>query len=120
MLLPTKTLIALSRLAEKGAKLWLDSSSVNAAIITAFKSSCDRRLKRKGKAGKKVGEKEASSDDPITGDPGVQNLVISAVYNVSPVALAKSVKNDAEIEGMKNSHLRYCIEGLLNQCSFLF
>ncbi|XP_066398896.1 aminopeptidase P2-like [Miscanthus floridulus] len=94
------------RLAEKGAKLWLDSSSVNAAIITAFKSSCDRRLKRKGKAGKKVGENEASSDDPITGDPGVQNLVISAVYNVSPVALAKSVKNDAEIEGMKNSHLR--------------
>lgn len=94
------------RLAEKGAKLWLDSSSVNAAIITAFKSSCDRRMKKKGKAGKKVGEKEASSDDPITGDLGVQNGVISAVYNVSPVALAKSVKNDAEIEGMKNSHLR--------------
>lgn len=94
------------RLAEKGAKLWLDSSSVNAAIITAFKSSCDRRMKKKGKAGKKVGEKEASSDDPITGDLGVQNGVISAVYNVSPVALAKSVKNDAEIEGMKTSHLR--------------
>ncbi|KAG0542107.1 hypothetical protein BDA96_02G074900 [Sorghum bicolor] len=94
------------RLAEKGAKLWLDSSSVNAAIITAFKSSCDRCMKKKGKTGKKVEEKEASSDDPIIGDPGVQNGVISAVYNVSPVALAKSVKNDAEIEGMKSSHLR--------------
>lgn len=104
MLLLIKTLIALSRLAEKGAKLWLDSSSVNAAIITAFKSSCD--MKKKGKAGEKVGEKEASSNDRITGDPSVHNGVISAVYNVSPVALAKSVKNDAEIEGMKNSHLR--------------
>ncbi|ONM52316.1 Metallopeptidase M24 family protein [Zea mays] len=92
------------RLAEKGAKLWLDSSSVNAAIITAFKSSCD--MKKKGKAGEEVGEKEASSNDRITGDPSVHNGVISAVYNVSPVALAKSVKNDAEIEGMKNSHLR--------------
>jgi Xaa-Pro aminopeptidase len=112
MLLLIKTLIALSRLAEKGAKLWLDSSSVNAAIITAFKSSCD--MKKKGKAGEEVGEKEASSNDRITGDPSVHNGVISAVYNVSPVALAKSVKNDAEIEGMKNSHLRYCIEGLLN------
>jgi Xaa-Pro aminopeptidase len=77
-------------------------------------------MKKKGKTGKKVEEKEASSDDPIIGDPGVQNGVISAVYNVSPVALAKSVKNDAEIEGMKSSHLRYCIEGALNQCCFLF
>ncbi|CAL5066519.1 unnamed protein product [Urochloa decumbens] len=66
------------RLAEKGAKLWLDSSSVNAAIVTAFKSSC----------------------------PDVENGAIHAVYNVSPVTLAKSVKNEAEIEGMKNSHLR--------------
>ncbi|CAL5079121.1 unnamed protein product [Urochloa decumbens] len=66
------------RLAEKGAKLWLDSSSVNAAIVTAFKSSC----------------------------PDVENGAVHAVYNVSPVTLAKSVKNEAEIEGMKNSHLR--------------
>ncbi|CAL5089281.1 unnamed protein product [Urochloa decumbens] len=66
------------RLAEKGAKLWLDSSSVNAAIVTAFKSSC----------------------------PDVENGALHAVYNVSPVTLAKSVKNEAEIEGMKNSHLR--------------
>lgn len=79
---------------------------MNAAIITAFKSSCDRHMKKKGKTGEKVGEKEASSNNRITGDPSVHNGVISAVYNVSPVALAKSVKNDAEIEGMKNSHLR--------------
>jgi len=97
----------LSRLAEKGAKLWLDSSSVNAAIITAFKSSCDKHMKKKGKAGEKV-EKEAYSDEPT----GVENGALNAVYNVSPVTLAKSVKNEAEIEGMKNSHLRYCLEEL--------
>ncbi|RLN34885.1 uncharacterized protein C2845_PM03G23490 [Panicum miliaceum] len=89
------------RLAEKGAKLWLDSSSLNAAIVTAFKSSCDKQMKKKGNAGKKV-EKEASSDEPT----GVENGALNAVYNVSPVTLAKSVKNEAEIEGMKNSHLR--------------
>lgn len=84
---------------------------MNAAIVTAFESSCDRCMKNKGKARKKI---EASSDEPITGDHGVQNGDQNAVYNVSPVTLAKSVKNDAEIEGMKNSHLRYCIEGHLN------
>lgn len=95
------------RLAERGAKLWLDSSSVNAAIVTAFKSSCDRHMKKKGKAGKKVGEKQASSDEPTTRGSDVQNGALNTVYNVSPVTLAKSVKNEAEIEGMKNSHLRY-------------
>ncbi|TKW31076.1 hypothetical protein SEVIR_2G081300v4 [Setaria viridis] len=94
------------RLAEKGAKLWLDSSSMNAAIVTAFISSCDRHMKKKGKSGKKVGEKEASSDKPTTRGPVVENGALNVVYNVSPVTLAKSVKNEAEIEGMKNSHLR--------------
>ncbi|WVZ62377.1 hypothetical protein U9M48_012135 [Paspalum notatum var. saurae] len=93
------------RLAEKGAKLWLDSSSVNAAIVTAFKSSWNRHIKKKA-AGKQIGEKEASSDERTTRGPGVQSEALNAVYNVSPVTLAKSVKNEAEIEGMKNSHLR--------------
>lgn len=97
----------MSRLAEKGAKVWLDSSSVNAAIVTAFKSSYDRQMKKKGKLGKKVGEKEASSDEPTTRSLCVEDGELNAVFNVSPVTLAKSVKNEAEIEGMKNSHLRY-------------
>lgn len=79
---------------------------MNAAIVTAFKSSCDRRMKKKGKVWKKVGEKEASLDKPTT-SPGVEDGALNAVFNVSPVTLAKSVKNEAEIEGMKNSHLRY-------------
>jgi Xaa-Pro aminopeptidase len=80
---------------------------MNAAIITAFISSCDRHMKRKGKLGNKVEEKEVSSDTPINRSPGVENGAVNAVFNVSPVTLAKSIKNEAEIEGMKNSHLRY-------------
>lgn len=93
------------RLAEKGAKLWLDSSSVNAAIVSVFRSSCDRYAKKVGKSGTQI-KKEASSDEPTTRSPGVQNGSLNGLYKVSPVTLAKSVKNEAEIEGMKNSHLR--------------
>ncbi|KAL6839110.1 hypothetical protein ACP4OV_031164 [Aristida adscensionis] len=94
------------RLAAKGVKLWLDSSSVNAAIVSAFRSSCDRYMKNKGKAGRKIELKEASSDEPTTTGSGVENGALNALYRVSPVTLAKSVKNEAEIEGMKKSHLR--------------
>lgn len=30
----------------------------------------------------------------------------TAVYRSSPIALAKALKNDAELEGMRNAHLR--------------
>ncbi|XP_037462240.1 aminopeptidase P2-like [Triticum dicoccoides] len=87
------------RLAEKGAKLWLDSSSVNAAIVSVFRSGCDRYMGKRGKTGRQIGKK-ASSDDPR------QNMELNGLYKGSPVTLAKSVKNEAEIRGMKNSHLR--------------
>ncbi|VAH04446.1 unnamed protein product [Triticum turgidum subsp. durum] len=93
------------RLAEKGAKLWLDSSSVNAAIVSVFRSGCDRYMRKRGKTGRQIG-KEASSDDPTTKKRGVQNMELNGLYKASPVTLAKSVKNEAEIRGMKNSHLR--------------
>uniref|UniRef100_A0A0E0HLY3 Aminopeptidase P N-terminal domain-containing protein n=1 Tax=Oryza nivara TaxID=4536 RepID=A0A0E0HLY3_ORYNI len=93
------------RLAENGAKLWLDSSSINAAIVNVFRSSCERYVKKRGKAGRQIG-KESSQGDPATGSSGVQNGTVNALYKVSPATLAKAVKNEAEVEGMKSSHLR--------------
>jgi Xaa-Pro aminopeptidase len=93
------------RLAEKGANLWLDSSSVNAAIVSVFRSGCARYLKKRGKTGRQTG-KESSSDEPTTTSHGVQNSAVNGLYQVSPVTLAKSIKNEAETVGMKNSHLR--------------
>uniref|UniRef100_A0ACD5X7F9 Uncharacterized protein n=1 Tax=Avena sativa TaxID=4498 RepID=A0ACD5X7F9_AVESA len=93
------------RLAEKGAKLWLDSSSVNAAIVSVFRSGSDRYMKKRGKTGRQTG-KEPSSVELPTKSHGVQNSTVNGLYKVSPVTLAKSVKNKAEISGMKNSHLR--------------
>ncbi|XP_078181466.1 metallopeptidase M24 family protein [Carex rostrata] len=78
-------------LALKGTKLWLDSSSVNAAIVSVFRSACERYSTELNN--------NSSNQNIHYGGP-------DAVYKVSPVALAKAVKNNAEIEGMKNAHLR--------------
>ncbi|KAM0952039.1 putative xaa-Pro aminopeptidase [Dioscorea sansibarensis] len=71
----------LESLAAGGAKLWLDSSTVNAAVVSIYKSACNKngRFGEKGLAG---------------------------LYRASPVAIAKAVKNESELEGMCNSHLR--------------
>ncbi|XP_039140309.1 aminopeptidase P2 [Dioscorea cayenensis subsp. rotundata] len=71
----------LESLAAEGAKLWLDSSTMNAAVVNIYKSACDinGRFVEKGLAG---------------------------LYRASPVSIAKAVKNESELEGMRNSHLR--------------
>ncbi|KAJ4832200.1 Aminopeptidase P2 [Turnera subulata] len=88
-------------LAAKGAELWLDTSSVNAAIANTYKSACDRRLQsRATKTGRK-GDTSNGSHDQSCGPSGV--------YRPSPISLAKAVKNKAELEGMQHSHLRKLI-----------
>ena len=88
-------------LAEKGANLWLDPVSVNAAIANAYRNACDKyfiRLgnKRKGK------DKTSETSNSHVGPTGV--------YKSSPVSIAKALKNHAELEGMRNSHLRlHCV-----------
>lgn len=84
-------LSAIESLAARGVKLWLDPSCINAAIVSTYRSACD----------KFVGEPEKSSSSS-NGQPGGP----SAVYLSSPISLAKAVKNDTELEGMRNSHLR--------------
>nr|GMD45351.1 probable Xaa-Pro aminopeptidase P [Ipomoea batatas]GMD46844.1 probable Xaa-Pro aminopeptidase P [Ipomoea batatas] len=85
-------------LAEKGANLWLDKSSVNAAITNAYKTACDRYSRSPGI--KKRSNKSTNLDtNGLSGQP-------HALYRSSPVSMAKAVKNSAELEGMQNCHLR--------------
>ncbi|KAL0304718.1 UNVERIFIED_CONTAM: Aminopeptidase P2 [Sesamum angustifolium] len=85
-------------LALKGASLWLDTSSVSAAIVNTFKSACDKYISTTGvvKSNKKA----------VPNCPDGQSCGPTAVYRSSPVSLAKAVKNEAELEGMRNCHLR--------------
>lgn len=93
--------ISLFSLAAQGTHLWLDTSSVNAAIVNTYKSSCDRymgSLRNKTKGMRKM---QDSSNGQSGGPAGV--------YKPSPISIAKAVKNHAELEGMQNSHLRQLI-----------
>ncbi|KAL2942087.1 Aminopeptidase P2 [Bienertia sinuspersici] len=80
-------------LAVEGAHLLIDASSVNAAIVNAFNS-----------AAKSHDRKEHKSKSYNSSDSGFD--VATAVYRSSPISTAKALKNHAEIEGMRNSHLR--------------
>lgn len=91
-------LYEIERLAVQGTHLWLDNSSVNAAIANTYKCACDRymgSLRNKTKDMKKMHDASNTQCD----GPAV-------VYKTSPISVAKAVKNHAELEGMKNSHLR--------------
>ncbi|XP_068647791.1 aminopeptidase P2 [Aristolochia californica] len=87
-------LSGIESLVAEGGKLWLDTSSVNAAILHAYQSACDRYYQRHDRKSKSTEVPNFPSEGP------------SGVYKVSPVTLAKAIKNRAEIEGMRNSHLR--------------
>ncbi|KAF9593734.1 hypothetical protein IFM89_024738 [Coptis chinensis] len=89
----------IDRLAAKGVQLWLGTSSVNAAIVNTYRSACDKylvKLLSKNKSG-------------ALERPNGRIAHPSAVYRISPISMAKAVKNKAELEGMQSSHLRYII-----------
>lgn len=81
--LKNRNIVPFFSLAVQGTCLWLDTSSVNAAIVNTYKSACERCTMSNGHS---------------VGHPGV--------YKSSPISVAKAVKNYAELEGMQNSHLR--------------
>lgn len=83
------------RLAARGASLWLDTSSVNAAIVNAYRAACDRYYQNcENKHKTRTNGFDGSSDVPFS------------VHKVSPVSQAKAIKNESELEGMRNCHLR--------------
>ncbi|XP_077213779.1 metallopeptidase M24 family protein [Tasmannia lanceolata] len=93
-------------LAAQGANVWLDTSSVNAAIVSAYKSACYRYLGRLGNTNKSKAGRDKSVTIQTWGGSNIPIEGPAGVYRVSPVTQAKAVKNHAEIEGMQNSHLR--------------
>lgn len=89
------------RLAGEGAKLWLDASRVSVAIKNAFSDACMQYYdncmsSRSSKSGSK---EEAEPERKEANGP-------AALHRPSPVGLAKALKNDAELEGMRQAHLR--------------
>ncbi|KAK4273462.1 hypothetical protein QN277_021858 [Acacia crassicarpa] len=82
-------------LAAKGASLWLDTSSVNAAIVNTYKAACDKYYHIQGTKQK---PRTDGSSENLNGP--------TAVLKFCPVSLAKAIKNESELEGMRNCHLR--------------
>lgn len=78
-------------LAARGAQLLMDPSTLNVAIISTYKSACE-------KYSSKPESKEKFTDGSSTKPSGI--------YMQSPISWSKAIKNDAELQGMKNSHLR--------------
>ncbi|KAI4349980.1 hypothetical protein L6164_010513 [Bauhinia variegata] len=98
-LMPYDSILSeIESLAAEGASLWMDSSSVNAAIVNSYKAACDRYYQSQDSTNKTrikaFGESNEQSNPP------------TAVHKFSPVSLAKAIKNESELEGMRNSHLR--------------
>lgn len=91
-------MIFLFSLAAKGAHLWLDTSSVNAAIVNTYKAACEQYS-----GSLDSDRKNKNKTHRVTNG---QSGVPTAVCKISPILLAKAVKNQAELEGMRNSHLR--------------
>ncbi|XP_073270444.1 aminopeptidase P2 [Primulina huaijiensis] len=96
---PYESILAeVESLAAKGACLWLDSSSVSAAITDTYKSSCNKYKCTAGVASKNRRVLPNGIEDQSYGS--------TAIYKSSPVSLAKAIKNEAELQGMCGSHLR--------------
>ncbi|XAR52596.1 Xaa-Pro aminopeptidase [Bertholletia excelsa] len=88
-------------LAMKGAQLWMDTSSVNAAIANTYKSACERYFESLRNKNDKRKNRTISHDGSTCQSEGPAWLC-----RPSPISMAKAVKNHAELEGMRNSHLR--------------
>lgn len=92
------SLIFFLRLAAQGAALWLDTSSVNAAIVNAYGAACDRYYRNRK-------NKQKTKTNGFDGYIEKSDLPF-AVHKVSPVSISKAIKNEVELEGMQNCHLR--------------
>ncbi|KAF6135095.1 hypothetical protein GIB67_040406 [Kingdonia uniflora] len=85
-------------LAAQGKELWLDTSCVNSAIVNTYRSACDKYVGgRPNKTKSKTGVPEG---------PGDRTSRPTGFYQISPISMAKAIKNYSELEGMRNSHLR--------------
>lgn len=86
-------------LAADGLSLWVDTSKVSYAVYQAAKEAADAN-----KANPKKRARTASDSSSSSGAPGASRKLL--VELPSPVNAAKAVKNDAEMSGMREAHLR--------------
>eukprot|EP00252_Welwitschia_mirabilis_P023369 TRINITY_DN6584_c0_g1_i1.p1 TRINITY_DN6584_c0_g1~~TRINITY_DN6584_c0_g1_i1.p1 ORF type:complete len:717 (-),score=142.42 TRINITY_DN6584_c0_g1_i1:201-2351(-) len=103
---PYGTLLSeIARLAENGARLWLDAATINAAIVNAFEIGCNDYSEKLAKREKKIrkGLNKMATKESFSRVDAEGPLVI---YKTSPIAIAKGIKNEAELEGTRNAHLR--------------
>ena len=80
--------------AAEGERLWVDADKVSVALVTAAEESV--AAERAPKVAKKGAEEDvaaAGKSSPVK-------------EGVSPIPLAKAVKNEAELAGMMEAHLR--------------
>ncbi|CAM6120396.1 unnamed protein product [Calypogeia fissa] len=95
----------IKRVALDGHKLWLDPSKVSVAVIDSFNDACSKYYADLKSA-------EGQELDPDTaekvGEGGFTQECNgpAAIYRLSPLGIAKALKNAAELEGMKQAHLR--------------
>lgn len=108
LLRPYEALLSeIESLADHGAKLLLDSSSVNTALVSIFRSASNRNLH-----GSSVSKVKGNIDQGIPlektpqKDQSVHLKGHDILFRSSPISLAKALKNAAEIDGMRNAHLR--------------
>ncbi|CAL1407354.1 unnamed protein product [Linum trigynum] len=88
-------------LALKGTELWLDPSSINAAIVNTYKAAGEKHLESLGSE-----DNSMSKNPKVSNGSSGQSWGPCGVYRASPISLAKAVKNPCELEGMRNAHLR--------------
>ena len=84
--------------AEKGATLWVDPEKVSAALVAAAEEAAGTG------AGAPKKKRKTAADDADAADAKPPRSAIKE--GVSPIPLAKAVKNEAELKGMLEAHLR--------------
>lgn len=85
----------------------MDASSINSAIVSRFKSACNKHLSKFEKKARDKVDQETSPDMAPNKHQDTWIEGPTGLYKLSPVTLAKAVKNKAEIDGMRGCHLRY-------------
>ncbi|CAI5464864.1 unnamed protein product [Closterium sp. Yama58-4] len=112
----------LQRSAMDGARLWLDPASASSAVLCSVEAACaqfyEQRASGKGGFGGKKGKKGEKGEKKSKegkggkgreerGGGGGEEVEGPAVLShTTPISLAKALKNESEIEGMKNAHIR--------------
>lgn len=89
-------------LAAAGKSLWVDPEKVSAALVAAAEDAAADAAAEAPSSAKKA-KTEASGEKKTRGANKKKTVVVEGA---SPIPLAKAIKNDAEIAGMVEAHLR--------------